>query len=320
MPASTPSRRSPAPVVLATRGSPLALWQAERVAALLRQQPDPPPVELLVVTTTGDRRADVSLAEIGGQGVFAKEVQEAVVDGRADAAVHSAKDLPAVTPPGLVLAAVPERADPRDVLVGGRLEELPTGSVVATSSPRRRAQLAWHRPDLRFVEVRGNIDRRLSRPGGADAVVVAAAALDRLGRATDGQRLSPSVVLPQVGQGALAVECRSDDDRTRSVLAAVDDPVAHAAVRAERSFLAAIGGGCRSALAALARVERGAVVLEALLASGDGRVVLRCQVAGPDGDRLGDAAVAALAGQGATLVAGLPSLAGTDVAAAGGRP
>src|SRR3954470_15995221 len=209
----------------ATRSSALARWQAEFVvAALAAVRPDLT-VELELVDTAGDRRQDVAIHQMGGQGVFVKEVQAAVLDGRADLAVHSAKDLPSVTTPGLVIAAVPPRADPRDALIGGSLEGLAPGARVATGSVRRRAQLAWLRPDLTFVGLRGNIGTRVERAGtaGIDAVVVAYAALVRLGwaeRATD--VLSPSALLPQVGQGALAVECRLDDDESIERVAAIE--------------------------------------------------------------------------------------------------
>jgi hydroxymethylbilane synthase len=222
--------------------------------------------------------------------VFVKEVQEAVLRGDADVAVHSAKDLPPLPPPGLVLAAVPERADARDALVGSRLEHLRTGAQVGTGSVRRRAQLASLRPDLTFGELRGNIPTRLERAGRFDAIVVAAAALDRLGlgdRVTE--RLEPSTLLPQVGQGALAVECREDDAGAQAALAAIDDAGAHAEVRAERAFLARLGGGCSLPCGALARPGPGrSLVLDALLSSLDGRIVLRTSVAGDDPDALGE--------------------------------
>lgn len=307
-------------LVLATRGSPLARWQAQRVADLLAGVPAAPPVVLRTVHTIGDRLPAAPLAELGGQGVFVKEVQAAVLSGQADLAVHSAKDLPARTPSGLVLAAVPERADPRDALAGARLGDLPAGATVATSSPRRRAQLAWLRPDLTFAEVRGNIARRLDHHG-ATCVVVAAAALSRLDLADRAAEvLDPSLVLPQVGQGALAVECRADDEVTRALLAAVDDAGAHRAVLAERSFLAAVGGGCRAAVGALAGPAPGAgpgaaLMLHAMLAGGDGHIVLRRRVTGTDPEALGLAAFAALRDEcGAATVGAV--LAGTAV---GGR-
>ncbi|MFO7592267.1 MAG: hydroxymethylbilane synthase [Acidimicrobiia bacterium] len=220
---------------VATRGSALARWQAERVVALLATAGSHE-AELVVVETTGDRRTDAPIHAIGGIGVFVKEVQEAVLDGRADLAVHSAKDLPAATPDGLVLAAVPERADPRDALVGATLDSLPTGAVVATGSVRRRAQLAGRRPDLGFAELRGNMHTRLEKAAGFDAVVVAAAALDRLGlEGRIAERLDTSIMLPQVAQGALAVECRADDHVSLQATGAIDDPDVRRAVEAERS-------------------------------------------------------------------------------------
>ena len=271
------------PLRVATRGSALARWQAERVLARLGQ-----PGELVIVTTTGDRRADVPIHQLGGRGVFTKEIQDAVLDGRADIAVHSAKDLPSVTPPGLVLACVPERADPRDALVGRPLEALPTGARVATGSVRRRAQLAHHRPDLTFAELRGNVPTRLARADDHDAVVIALAALERLDL-VDGRvhPLDPTVVLPQVAQGALAAECRADDDDTRAALAAVEDTAARRAVDAERAFLAELGGGCDVPVGALAAAEDGTVTLTAVLASLDGRVLLRATAGDRDPARAG---------------------------------
>jgi hydroxymethylbilane synthase len=242
---------------LATRGSPLAQWQAGHVAAQLRQRNPQLQIELVLVETTGDVRRDVALHVIGGQGVFVREVQQAVLDGRADAAVHSAKDLPSKVAEGLVLAAVPGRGDPRDALVGRALDELPSGATVATGSVRRRAQLRVLRPDLLFVELRGNIGTRLERVPAGGAIVVAAAALDRLGwldRAAE--VFDVERVCPQVGQGALAVECRVDDSSTQALLGEVEHEPSRAAVDAERGFLSAFGGGCDLPVAAHA-TERG---------------------------------------------------------------
>ena len=201
-----------------------------------------------------------------------KEVQEAVRRGEADLAVHSAKDLPAITPDGLVLAAFPERADVRDALVGSTLAALGEGATVATGSVRRRVQLAALRPDLVFVELRGNMATRLAKAVDVDAVVVAAAALDRLDLADRiAERLEPSVLLPQVAQGALAVECRVDDARSLDALQAIDDPLVHRAVAAERAFLGALGGGCELPVGALAVLEGDEVRMEALLAAEIGR-------------------------------------------------
>jgi hydroxymethylbilane synthase len=280
----TPPRRA------ATRGSALARWQTERVLARLDGA-----AELVVVTTTGDRRADEPIHTLGGQGVFVKEVQDAVLSGRADLAVHSAKDLPSATPPGLVLACVPERADPRDALVGTAFDELPTGARVATGSVRRRAQLAHARPDLTFAELRGNVPTRVARAAEHDAAVVALAALERLELVDEHVHpLQPSVLLPQVAQGALAVECRADDDATIAALRAIEDPTARRAVDAERAFLAALGGGCDRPVAALASVDERHVRIIGLIASLDGRVVLRTETTGEDPVATGQAVAALL--------------------------
>ena len=248
-------------------------------------------VELVVVETAGDRSqaAGTPIWQVGGQGVFVKEVQAAVLDGRADLAVHSGKDLPSnpdLQPDGLVIAAVPERGDPRDVLVGRRLDDLPPGATVATGSVRRRAQLADLRPDLTFAELRGNIDTRLAKAQAFGAVVLAVAALQRLGREEHiAEVLDPSVMLPQVSQGALAVECRADDDATRALLAAIEHGPSRRAVEAERGYLAGLGGGCDLPAGAYAEVaDDGSIRLRTLLATLDGRIVLRHEVTGGPGD------------------------------------
>ena len=272
------------PLRAATRGSVLARWQTDHVARLLGAR-----VETVVVETAGDRRRDLPISAIGGQGVFVKEVQAAVLSGQADYAVHSAKDLPSTPTDGLVLAAVPVRADPRDALVGSTLAGLPPGATVATGAVRRRAQLAALRPDLTFAELRGNVDTRLKKAGDYGAAVVAFAALQRLDRQDEATEvLGPGVMLPQVAQGALAVECRAGDEETRLRLAAIEDPRSRTAVDAERAFLAALGGGCDLPVGALALVTGdGRVELEGLLATVDGRVVLRHRMAGDDPGALG---------------------------------
>jgi hydroxymethylbilane synthase len=275
-------------ISIATRGSALARWQAERVGALLDGD-----VEYVLVQTTGDRDQTSDLHAIGGQGVFTKEVQQAVLDGRADIAVHSAKDLPATTPPGLVLAAVPERGDVRDALVGSTLHNLPSGARIGTGSVRRQAQLAVARPDLAFGPLRGNIETRLRKrvENGYDAVVVAYAALQRLGLDAEATEvLDPTVILPQVAQGALAIECRAGDDATLATLRGIDDAVAHRGIDTERAFLAELGGGCDLPCGALARVDGAAVALDALLATTDGRVVVRSTQSGTDAHAVGVAA------------------------------
>jgi hydroxymethylbilane synthase len=308
------------PLRLATRGSPLARWQANWVADQLRAAHPGLAVDLVIVTTQGDRRLDVPVWAMGGQGVFVKEVQAAVLEGEADAAVHSAKDLPSAAPAaGLTLAAVPPRGDHRDALVGGRLAELAAGALVATGAVRRRAQLAWLRPDLSFTSLRGNIGTRLEKvpPGGA--LVVAAAALARLGRQeAAAEMLPPALMLPQVGQGAVAVECRPGDTATAGLLAAIHHPASGSAVTAERAFLGALSGGCDVPVGALARAGAGGeVTMDGLMASADGRIVLRRQAAGPDPETVGSSLAAALldAGGEALIEYRPPSVAG-----GGGRP
>jgi len=280
---------------VATRQSALARWQAERVVELLGARGGVE-AELVLVETTGDRRTDVPLHSIGGTGVFVKEVQEAVLDGRADVAVHSAKDLPAITPDGLVLAAIPERADVRDALVGSTLDALPTGGIVATGSVRRRAQLAALRPDLGFAELRGNMHTRLEKASRYDAIVVAAAALDRLGLADRiAERLEPSVMLPQVAQGALAVECRADDADTLALVAAIEDAAVRRPIDAERAFLAELGGGCSLPVGAHASVAAdSAIRIVGLLATPDGRSVVRATDTDTDAETAGRRVAATL--------------------------
>lgn len=255
---------------LATRSSPQARTQSEAVAAILVGRHPGLEVDLVAVDTLGDRRTDVALHTIGGQGVFVKEVQAAVLDGRADLAVHSAKDLPSVTTPGLTIGAFGARRDPRDALVGARLADLAPGATVATGSVRRRAQLTGQRPDLTFVELRGNIATRLSRIPDAGAIVMAMAALEVLGITEEVatrhglEPLDPEVMVPMVGQGCVAVEHRDEDDLAREVLAAVDDAATRRAVEIERAFLAELGSGC--SLPVAAHLDQG---------------VLRCYLADP---------------------------------------
>jgi hydroxymethylbilane synthase len=229
---------------LATRGSRQAVAQATTVAESITAITGRA-VDLVLVETTGDVRLDVPLHTIGGQGVFVKEVQAAVLDGHADLAVHSAKDLPSAPTEGLTIAAYCERRDPADALVGRRLEELAPGATVATGSVRRRAQLSRARPDLRFVELRGNIDTRLSKIPDGGAIVMAVAALDILAM-TDrvAERLDVDTFVPAVGQGCVAVECRAGDDDTRAAVARVDDAPTRHAVEVERAFLGQLGSGC----------------------------------------------------------------------------
>ena len=273
---------------IATRSSPLALWQAEDVADSLRAYYPGIVVELVRVETLGDRsqNARTPLHLLGGQGVFVKEVQAAVLRGDADIAVHSAKDLPSGDADGLVIAAFTRRDDVRDGLVGSTLDALPVGATVATGSVRRRAQLAGLRPDLNFVELRGNMHTRVARAAepGVDAVVVGCAGLDRLGMGhLVDERLAPRVMVPQVAQAAIAVECRSDDHETVGVLTIVDRADIRPGLVAERAFLARLGSGCELPVGALATLmgDGDEWLLEGLIASVDGATILRRSVRGP---------------------------------------
>ncbi len=286
---------------IATRGSALAQWQADHVAALLAASGNGVVCEKVIVSTHGDRRTDLPLSEIGGKGVFVKEVQAALFDGRADIAVHSAKDLPALTPDGLVIAAVPARGDADDVLIGGRLHDLRVGATIATGSARRQAQLAHARPDLHFVGLRGNIETRIAKAVDGLTIVAAAAAIERLGLTPDVvHRLDHRVMLPQVGQGTLAIECRADDQPTRDLLAAITDPAAQRRLVAERSFLVEIGGDCTLPVAAHATLTPadpgdpadsggppGPIRVEALISSPDGQTLVRDARTGTDAETVG---------------------------------
>lgn len=275
----------------ATRASPLARWQTDHVAALLATAAAVS-VETVLIETLGDRTQALGtpLHQLGGQGVFVKEVQAAVLDGRADIAVHSAKDLPSEAAPGLAIVAVPQRGDPRDAMIGSTLDDLRDGAVVATGSVRRRAQLASIRPDLSFAELRGNIGTRLQKADRFDAIVLAAVPLHRLGvEDRIAELLTIEVMLPMVGQGALAVECRVDDHHMIELLAGIDHYESHAAVTAERAYLSHIGGGCDLPVGALAVwLPDGHLRLRALIASLDGRAIVRDSQVGTDPQELGE--------------------------------
>jgi hydroxymethylbilane synthase len=304
----TGAEPAPGPVLrLATRGSTLALAQSRLVVEGLRSAWPELRVELVTVVTEGDRRRDVPAAALGGKGIFTAAVQQAVLDGRADLAVHSAKDLPAAQVPGLVLAAVPERDDPRDVLVGRQrltgLDDLAPGARVGTGSPRRVALLHFLRPDLELVPLRGNVDSRVRRVHGGelDAVVLAAAGLRRLGliavgaagSASTGARsvgeaavpLDPETFTPAPGQGTLAVEARADDTRTLGLLGALTHRPSRVALRAERSFLQRLGGSCTLPAGALLRpLDAGPLELQGFLSALDGKGLVRERLRGPADD------------------------------------
>ncbi len=277
----------PRPLVYATRRSALALAQCRAfVASLQAAVPELTTTELLVVTT-GDRIVDRPLADIGGKGLFVKEIEEALLERRADFAVHSIKDVPAALPAGLTIACVPRREDPRDVLVAprhGTLEALPPGARVGTSSLRRLVAIKARRPDLEDVPLRGNVDTRLRKvdAGECDAIVLARAGLVRLGlagRAT--QVLEPDLSLPAVGQGALGIECREDDAETREILAHLHHPETGTCVAAERGVLVALGGDCKTPLAAHAVRQGSDIHLRAFIAQPDGSGLRRGEITLP---------------------------------------
>jgi hydroxymethylbilane synthase len=280
------------PLRLATRESALALVQSRIVADGLRAAWPELRVELVTVVTEGDRRRDVPAAALGGKGIFTAAVQQAVLDGRADLAVHSAKDLPAAQVPGLVLAAVPPREDPRDALVGRHLlsglDDLVPGARVGTGSPRRVALLNWLRPDLELVPIRGNVDSRVRRvhAGELDAVVLAMAGLRRLGLGGEGAvPLDPEAFPPAPGQGTLAVEAREDDTRALGLLSALTHRPSRVALRAERAFLQRLGGSCTlPAGAYLHPTDAGPLEIHGFLSALDGKGLVRERLRGPADD------------------------------------
>jgi hydroxymethylbilane synthase len=274
-------------LVIGSRGSKLALWQAHHMADRLQALGVKTRIE--IIKTTGDKIRDVSLAQVGAiagldKGVFTKEIEEALLDGRIDLAVHSLKDLPTELPEGLTIGVVPEREDPRDALVGNRLDELQPGDRIGTSSIRRAAQIRGLQPGVETVDIRGNIDTRLRKldNGDYDAIILACSGLKRLGwedRITEA--LDPDVMAPAIGQGALAIEVRIGDGVTLEAIAPLNDTSTRFAVEAERSLLAAFGGGCQVPLGGHARVEGENLVLSGAVFSEDGSSLIRDEVSGP---------------------------------------
>ena len=280
---------------LGTRGSALALWQSRHVAGRLEAAHTGLTVELQVIKTEGDRHVEAALEVIGGKGLFVKEIEEALLEGRVDLAVHSMKDMPTEQPAGLSFGAVPLRHDSRDALLttdGRDLPELAAGTDVATGSPRRRSQLLHARPDLRMIQVRGNVDTRVRklREGRFGAMVLAVAGIERLGIDVPRRPLPLSVCIPAVGQGALAIETRSDDARVRRLVGVLDHGDTARAVAAERAFLHRLGGGCLAPAAAHARAVEGLLHMDAMVGDTDGSRVLRDAIDGAaaDAERLGE--------------------------------
>ena len=278
---------------IGSRGSQLALWQANHIAAQLRAQGNE--VEIEIIHTTGDKITDVALAKVGTKGMFTKEIEEALAAGRVDLAVHSLKDLPTEIPPGFEITAITKRADARDVFCSrkfGKIEELPQGARVGTSSLRRQAQLKAVRPDLDIHPLRGNVDTRLRKleAGEYDAIILAAAGLTRLGKTEFVKQVIPAnVMCPAAGQGALGIEIRAGDIVTRRQVAFLDAPDTRTATTCERALLAKLGGGCQVPIGAFAEVRREELHLDAIVAHPDGSKILRESRDGSDPVQLGEA-------------------------------
>jgi hydroxymethylbilane synthase len=274
-------------LTIATRQSPLALWQAQHVARALEAAHVGLSCELLPMRTQGDKLLDAPLAKVGGKGLFVKELENALLDGRADIAVHSMKDVPVALPEGLHLPVIMRRADPRDALVSGAassLSTLPDGARLGTSSLRRQCQILAARPDLQISNLRGGVDTRLAKldAGQFDAILLACAGLDRLERAERiAQRIDCTVLLPAIGQGAMGIECRVDDDSTAQLIAVLGDEPTRYCVGAERALNARLDGGCQVPIAGYAIIDGPQLYLRALVASIDGMRVIRHEARAP---------------------------------------
>jgi hydroxymethylbilane synthase len=287
-------------IVIGSRGSALALWQARHVAARLKERGKETRIE--IIKTTGDRMQEASLVLEGGKGLFTKEIEEALLARSIDVAVHSMKDVPTEIPEGLTIAAIPERENPLDALVGCSLKELKPGSRVGTSSPRRSSQLHALGRGLTIENLRGNVDTRLRKldEGRHDAIVLAAAGLRRLGwEARIRELIPPEVMCPAAGQGALAIETRADGGDAWSVVRTLDDAGARAEVEAERALLEALGGGCQVPIGAHARMQDGEMRLIAMVAAPDGSRLIRGEAAGNEPARVGSELGGKLLAQGA---------------------
>ncbi|MCA9470786.1 MAG: hydroxymethylbilane synthase [Nitrospirales bacterium] len=280
------TNKSRSSFVIGTRGSRLALWQAEWVKEQLQQIAPDISIKLQRIQTSGDKILDVPLAKIGGKGLFVKEIEEALINGEIDLAVHSMKDVPSILPDGLEIVCVPKREDPRDAWIGRdglSLETLPKGATVGTSSLRRQAQLLHRREDLAIHMLRGNLDTRLTKlkQGQYDAIVLAAAGLRRLGWSQEiSEYLSTEVSLPAIGQGALGLEGRSDDHFLKDMIRQMEDHATRVTVNAERAFLTRLEGGCQVPIAGHAVIHEGQILLEGLIASTDGKRYFRETIRG----------------------------------------
>jgi hydroxymethylbilane synthase len=294
---------------IGSRGSQLALWQANHIAAELRHLGHEVSIE--IIRTTGDRMQNIAFASVGAKGMFTKEIEDALLANTIDLAVHSLKDLPTDLDEQFTLAAIPKRADPRDVLVSeryGSFDALPAGAIVGTSSLRRQAQLRARRADLEYIEFRGNVDTRLAKlgQGKADAIVLAAAGLERLQKtAAIRERFAPEVLCPAPGQGALAIECRAGDEAIHAILQPLEDAATRKAVTAERRCLSALGGGCLVPIGAYCHSDGAELSLRAVVASVDGRQMITAERRHTDAEMLGEQLAQQLLGQGAGAILGL---------------
>ena len=275
---------------IATRKSPLALWQANHVRdALMARHPELD-VELLTMTTQGDKILDTPLAKVGGKGLFVKELEVGMLEGRADLAVHSMKDVPVEFPEGLGLAAVLPREDPRDALISNTwssIDELPQGARLGTSSLRRQSQLRARRPDLQILDLRGNVNTRLAKldNGDYDAIMLAAAGVKRMGwESRISEFLPPEQFLPAIGQGAIGIEIRSDDERLRALVSELNDAQTATRVAAERALNEALHGGCQVPIAGYAEISHGVILLRALVGRPDGTELVQGVISGKPGD------------------------------------
>lgn len=283
-------------IIIATRGSMLALWQAEWIKSELQHLDPELKIELNKIKTTGDKILDVPLAQVGGKGLFVKEIEEAMLRGEADLAVHSMKDVPTDLPQGLHLSAITKREDPRDAFIAGKgiksFRDLPQGAIIGTSSLRRICQLLHIRPDLRITQLRGNVDTRLRKldEGQFDAVILAAAGVKRLGysqRITE--MIPPDISVPAIGQGAVGIECRVDDPFINNLLSKLDHKDTSICVKAERSFLKKLEGGCQVPIGAYAQIKDGTLTMDGLVGSLDGKTLIKEKIQGrpEDAESLG---------------------------------